>query len=92
MGRSKKEIINSEIDAFLKKVTLDNFYKSYDEFKDLIVNHKNNFTKSEILQLLFDYNQNNSLEEYQEDVLTEIENRIFGYCSPSNNIIWDKEE
>ncbi|WP_298892465.1 hypothetical protein [uncultured Psychroserpens sp.] len=91
MGGSKNIELNNKIKSFLTKVTVDNYYTLYDEFKILLEKYKSNFTKPEILELLFDYVQNNNLEEYQEEVIIEIENRIFGYCSPDDNIIWEEE-
>jgi len=92
MGRNRETEIIEELDIFFKGVNEENFNDLFEDFKILVTNYRDSFSKNEILKILFEYNQNNTLTEYQEEILTEIENRIFGYCSPAQNINWEDPE
>ncbi len=95
MGRdnSKEKIkyVYEIFDNFFKNVTEDNFFKLNDEFLSLIMTQNKNFTRREMLVIIFEYSNNKKVNEFQREILIEIEARLHGYCSPAKDVNWEEE-
>jgi hypothetical protein len=97
MGRSetssnKSEDYSSQLektfDIFFETVSDKNFYKKYDDFAELVQKSKRNFNKKQILLFFVHYYNSRKLNEAQEEVFLDFENRLSGCCSPNRSIFW----
>lgn len=80
--------LESRLNNFFEKVTLENHFGKYEEFHTLILEYQNCLKKEEIVEYLLAFYKKNVLEEYKEDMLLEFENRLIGNCSPIKEINW----
>ncbi len=88
MEMSNARIIEKEVQSIVKKYSLSTHNKGIDELEKYVLTLVNVIHREGILELLYNVYQNFS-EEYEEEIVGEIMNRIHGYCSPANDIKWD---
>lgn len=87
MGMNNAKIIEKEVLSIVKKYTLSTHNKGIDKLEKYVLTLVNVIDKEEIQRLLYNVYQNLS-EEYEEEIVGDIMNRIHGYCSPGNDIKW----
>ena len=83
------ESLREEILQFNESITRENFFKSYDLMIEVIMPYRRLIKgKKEIVTLLTDILETESLDEFQEEVLMEVANIFSNWCSPSRMIAW----
>ncbi len=88
MGINKTKMIKENIESLLKKYSILTYNKGINELEEYVLTLVNVFDKEEIMKLLSDIYSNLS-EEYKEEIVGDIMNRIHGFCSPKNKINWE---
>lgn len=88
MGISNAKIIEKEVLLIVKKHTLSTHNKGIDELEEYVLTLVSVIDKEGILELLYNVYHNLS-EEYEEEIVGDIMNRIHGYCSQGNDIKWE---
>ncbi len=88
MGIRSTKIIEREIQAIVEKYNLSTYNKGIDELEKYVLTLISVIDKEGILELLHNVYQNLS-EEYEEEIVGDIMNRIHGFCSPNRFIKWE---
>ncbi len=78
MGSCKIVKITNDFDLFFLKV---NDYSLFDDLIKLALMYRYTFTKDEMLKFIDSYRNMRELSEIQAELLDDLENRVFGYCS-----------
>lgn len=80
----KEKILN-----YFKLVSEDNYWDSYDDFQELIISYKSStISKDEIVRFLISV-RNEISTEWEDELVSEVLNRLSGYCSEFKKIEWD---
>ena len=88
MEQKEVQTIGKEIQLILKKYSLLTYNEGINELEEYVLTLANVFDKESITELLSNI-YNNLSKEYEEEIVGDIINRIHGFCSPSNEIIWE---
>lgn len=76
------------MEKYLETVNEDNFSKSYDGLVRIIEEFKTRGLLKHDVQKILVQIDDQGLDQYQEEVIIEIGNRIVGFCTPGKEINW----
>ena len=86
------ELITSfkdKIQNYLIAINKENFYNSYEGMICLIENYKEKgLTKDSVSAIITEELNMPNLDQYKEEVLFEVSNRIHGFCTSTRAIKW----
>ena len=86
------ELITSfkdKIQNYLITINKENFYNSYEGMIYLIENYKEKgLTKDSVSGIITEELNMPNLDQYKEEVLLEVSNRIHGFCTSTRAIKW----
>jgi hypothetical protein len=79
----------NEVQSYLKTINEDNFSNSYEGLIYIIEKYKKQGLKKDPVAKIITTEINSiDIDEYKEDVLMEISNRIHGFCTSTRAIKW----
>ena len=85
-----KEKAKFEMVSYLNEMKRGEIQVNYDEFLRLVLRFKDNFSSKEMLSLLGEVTEENpEFDDYQDEILFDISNRIFGHHQNSLKVEWD---
>ena len=87
MGASESKIIENEILLILRKHSLDTYNQGINDLENYVITLKGKFDKDEILIFLMSIYENLG-EEYEQEIIGDVMNRIHGFCHPGSEIEW----
>ena len=89
MDTNREELIELEnkILQIWSSVHESHYWDYYSEFQSLIVSYRTKIEKKEIIDFLLKL-RNKVSNEWQDELLSEVLNRLTGYCSSFNQINW----
>lgn len=83
------EELEQEIMTYIGIIHRENFSKKYDGLVDILLSFRHRgVKKEEVESVLTAICDKDGLDEYQEEVIIEVANRLIGYCRPSARIDW----
>ena len=88
MKSALQEQLFDRLNGVCVSITKENFSRKYDTVKGVVLELNDlGLLKDEMIEALNNFAINNSLDEYQEEVISEIVNCIIGYTSPGNLLL-----
>ncbi len=93
-NKELKQAFAWEILCLLQEITQDNFYQYYDKMEAIVLAYKaKGLSKSDVMEVLTDNIKERKyldidLNDFQEEVIIEIEARLVGYCPTYRRLDW----
>lgn len=82
-------LFKHEVQNYIKTINKDNFFNSYEGLISIVEIYKNKgLKKDDVDKVITEEINSIDLDEYREDVLMEISNRIHGFCTSTRAIKW----
>ena len=91
METSLKDNLSSfenQICSLLKKASERNFNEINEEIVSLILSFRSKLSKSDVKKIIFSFSRKEDWNDYQDEILVDIDNRLNGFCTPNRDLDW----
>lgn len=89
MDSSTNKKVKSKIIDFLSPINEYNFEQFFDDFLKLILSFRGRIKKDNIIEILLEIRNSIELNEGQDELICDLENRLVEFCSSKDIINWD---
>jgi nitrate/nitrite-specific signal transduction histidine kinase len=80
--------LKSDCLTLLKENLCTNLQRDYDQLINLLLMYRHQLTREDIQNMLAEIVAEFDLNDYQEEIITEVSNRLAGFCSSHVKIDW----
>ena len=82
------ENIKDQLISAIKDVNSSNFTTKYDVLVNIFMMYKNQITMTEAKGMLSEISDTGNLNEHQDEIILDTDNRISGFCPPNLSVSW----